>query len=508
MNILLRKKGSVLVFSLIVLSIVLSAALSVAVVNVSNRKSAGSTGQSVQSFQVADSGVELMLKKIYRDDTNVALSNLGTVCTDGVVSMSVSGGEVKVSFVDNTNTQVTDCNSTTWRETLAKIKVEGTSAGTTRVIETSVSALSNMAWGSNASGQLGDSTTGTDRLRPVSTRGLSNWKSISAANGANGAHVLAIKADGTLWAWGLNDYGQLGDGTTTNRASPVRIGTDNTWKSVSAGEFHSFGIKTDDSLWAWGRGSDHRLGTGNASRSDTPVRIAYDNSGGGDCVNNCPAGWKMVSAGSNFSLAIGTDDSLWSWGNTDTNRLGHSEDGHKPAQVTGGGSWKMVSAGDQHSLGIKSTNELFAWGSREYGKLGDGSSSGSASSPTPIQAGTTWQSISAGYNHSLGVRMDGTLWAWGRNIHGQLGFAEDSDPHPSPLQIGASEDWKFVSAGNAHCLALKTNGANQELWSWGQNFNGQVGDNSRTSPHPTLFQVPGNWKIVEAGSTFSTAVRY
>ena len=139
-------KGSVLVFSLIVLSIVLSivlfAALSVAVVNVSNRKSAGSTGQSVQSFQVADSGVELMLKKIYKDPTNVALSSLGTACTSGVVSTSVSGGLVRVSFFDDANAQVTDCASTTWRESLAKIKVEGTSAGTTRVIETAVAAAS------------------------------------------------------------------------------------------------------------------------------------------------------------------------------------------------------------------------------------------------------------------------------------------------------------------------------------------------------------------------------
>lgn len=146
-------KGSVLVFSLIVLSIVLSAALSVAVVNVSNRKSAGSTGQSVQSFQVADSGVELMLKKIYKDPTNVALSTLGTACTGGVVSTSVSGGLVRVSFFDDTNAQVTDCTSTTWRDSLAKIKVEGTSAGTTRVIETAVAA-STCAWKTIHSGGI------------------------------------------------------------------------------------------------------------------------------------------------------------------------------------------------------------------------------------------------------------------------------------------------------------------------------------------------------------------
>jgi Tfp pilus assembly protein PilX len=140
----LKSKGSVLVFSLIVLSIVLSAALSVAVVNVSNRKSAGSTGQSVQSFQVADSGVEKALKEIYKgsytDLSTMRASITGsTVCSNGSFSFPVSGGTSTVTFFDTDNV-VIGCTESDWRNLVAKIKVEGTSAGTTRVIETAVAA--------------------------------------------------------------------------------------------------------------------------------------------------------------------------------------------------------------------------------------------------------------------------------------------------------------------------------------------------------------------------------
>ena len=183
----LKSKGSVLVFSLIVLSIVLSAALSVAVVNVSNRKSAGSTGQSVQSFQVADSGVEKTLKEIYKGsytDLNAMAGALSSSCTPGsgkFAPFNVSGGTASVTFF-NTNNQPIECTSPTWRDDVAKIKVEGTSAGTTRVIETAVAAPafnwgSCVAdWGSTAAYASGNAfTDGSGRRCIYAGPGIGAW---------------------------------------------------------------------------------------------------------------------------------------------------------------------------------------------------------------------------------------------------------------------------------------------------------------------------------------------
>ena len=182
----LKSKGSVLVFSLIVLSIVLSAALSVAVVNVSNRKSAGSTGQSVQSFQVADSGVEKALKEIYKgsytDLSTMRASITGsTACSNGSFSFPVSGGTSTVTFFDTDNA-VIGCTESDWRNLVAKIKVEGTSAGTTRVIETAVAAPafnwgSCVAdWGSTAAYASGDAfTDGSGRRCIYAGPGIGAW---------------------------------------------------------------------------------------------------------------------------------------------------------------------------------------------------------------------------------------------------------------------------------------------------------------------------------------------
>ncbi len=185
-------KGSVLVFSLIVLSIVLSAALSVAVVNVSNRKSAGSTGQSVQSFQVADSGVEKALKEIYKGShanlsalqvaiTGVSPTLPATSCSAGSFSFLVSGGISTVTFFD-TNNAVIGCTESDWRNLVAKIKVEGTSAGTTRVIETAIAAPafnwgSCVAdWGSTAAYASGNAfTDGSGRRCIYAGPGIGAW---------------------------------------------------------------------------------------------------------------------------------------------------------------------------------------------------------------------------------------------------------------------------------------------------------------------------------------------
>ena len=162
------------------------------------------------------------------------------------------------------------------------------------------------AWGNNASGWLGD---GTRTWRPVPTRiGTdTNWASLSA--GSN--HTVATKTDGSLWAWGNNFNGQLGDDTTTNRNVPTRIGTDTNWAFVSAGSYHTVAIKTDGSLWAWGYNRYGHLGDGTTTDRLVPTRIGTDTN------------WASLSAGSeNHTVATKTDGSLWAWGDNTSGQLG------------------------------------------------------------------------------------------------------------------------------------------------------------------------------------------
>jgi alpha-tubulin suppressor-like RCC1 family protein len=155
------------------------------------------------------------------------------------------------------------------------------------------------AWGNNENGQLGVSTSPSYPIRKEPTRvGTdSDWAQISIGN----SYSLALKTDGSLWAWGLNG-GWLGDGTRTTRWVPTRIGTDTDWKSISVGQSHVVALKTDGSLWAWGKNEYGQLGDGTTTTRLVPTRIGTDNN------------WKMASAGAYHTLALRQDGKLWGWG--------------------------------------------------------------------------------------------------------------------------------------------------------------------------------------------------
>ncbi|MDP2647071.1 MAG: DUF1566 domain-containing protein [Desulfobacterales bacterium] len=318
------------------------------------------------------------------------------------------------------------------------------------------------AWGENAAGQLGDGSV-NNRNSPVQVGMDTKW--VSVASG--GIHSLAIKSDGTLWAWGDNGSGQLGDGTTERQGAPIQVGADTDWVAIAAGDYYSIALKSNGTLWAWGDNYSGQLGDGTTTDKSSPVKIGTDTN------------WVTVTTGGQtmfvHTLALKSDGSLWAWGENGSSQLGDGTTTNKnsPVQIGGSTDWVAIAAGHDHSLGLKSDGSLWAWGVNGSGQLGDGTII-TKNSPVKIGTGTDWVAIAAGVNHSHALKSDGSLWAWGTNEFNRLGDGTSTQQN-TPSQIGTNTTWAAISAGRSHAFALKADGA---LWGWGLNMSGQVGINN------------------------------
>ena len=349
-------------------------------------------------------------------------------------------------------------------------------------------------WGLNSSGQLGDGTT-SNRLSPVTTvTGGTNWKQVTA-NGYG--HMAAIKTDGTLWTWGYNSFGILGDGTTTNRSSPgTTAGGGTNWKQVSSGFYHSAAIKTDGTLWTWGYNFTGRLGDGTTTNRSSPGTTA----GGG-------TNWKQVTCAYYNTAAIKTDGTLWTWGHNNFGQLGDGTAAgrNSPGTVAGGGTnWKQVAGGYMHITAIKTDGTLWTWGNNSNGALGDGTTTSRSSPGTTASGGTNWKQIAGGNAYTSAIKTDGTLWMWGGNSSGQLGDGTTTNRSSPGTTAGSGTNWKQVSCGNSYTAAIKTDGT---LWTWGINTQGQLGDGTTTSRRSPVTVAGGgtNWKQV-SGYDFTAAI--
>ena len=401
------------------------------------------------------------------------------------------------------------------------------------------------SWGRNTDFMLGiGSTASITRSSPVQVGSDSTWKSVKAGS----SHVLALKEDGSLWTWGNGASGRLGLGNTVSRSAPARIGLLSDWSSIATGATQSLAIKTDGSLWAWGSGQDGQLGLGDTINRSSPVRVGS------------LSDWLSVSGGFIFSLAIKTDGTLWAWGDGNEGRLGtgNSTDRSSPVQVGLLSDWLSIDSGNGHSLAIKTDGTLWAWGNNTtWGALGDGTVN-NRSSPVPIGSGSTWKYASAAYRHSVAIRSDGVMWAWGNNAGARLGasimpyirspiaiandqswdknkafacgtnsfFAINSDSklvvlgynglgnlglgdtvnRSSPVLVN-NDSWSHVSSWD-HTLAIKTDGT---LWAWGEVSFGKTGVNSpgnfieRSSP--IQVGLLSDWASVSAGDNHSLAIK-
>jgi alpha-tubulin suppressor-like RCC1 family protein len=351
-------------------------------------------------------------------------------------------------------------------------------------------------WGNNGLGELGDNSR-THRSSPVQTVSAgTNWKQV--AGGGN--HTAAIKTDGTLWLWGSNFFGRLGDNTQTDRSSPVQtVSAGTNWKQVACGGTHTAAIKTDGTLWTWGRNYNGRLGDNTTTDTTSPVQTV-----------SAGTNWKQVACGGNHTAAIKTDGTLWTWGRNTNGQLGDNSLTHRssPVQtVSGGTNWKQVAGGDSHTAAVKTDGTLWMWGGNSYGQLGDNSLTHRSSPVQTVSAGTNWKFVASGYYaHTAAIKTDGTLWTWGRNNFGQLG--DNSLTHrSSPVQtVSGGANWKQVSCGRFYTTTIKTDGT---LWTWGRNSYGQLGDNTttgRSSPVQTV-SAGTNWKLVACGTYFTVSIR-
>ncbi|MFT3794444.1 T9SS type A sorting domain-containing protein [Flavobacterium sp.] len=306
---------------------------------------------------------------------------------------------------------------------------------------------------------------------------------VKMSNGDN--HTLAIKADGSLWGWGLNDEYQLGLGVTGNKNTPQRIGIANNWVAVAASAYHSLALKSDGTLWAWGQNNGGQLGINSTTAAMVPTQVGTANN------------WAKIATGGEISMAIKTDGTLWVWGN---GVLGFG-DFHTflvPTQL-GTATYKEVSTGGGHTLAIRTNNTLWAWGWNNLGSVGINNTSTTVVY-TPTAIGTaSWKYVEANQAVSYAIKTDGTLWAWGVNEQGQLGLGTTASAN-APTQIGTSNLWSKIQYGIGSTMAIRTDGS---LWGWGSNTQGQLGTGDvNFRPTPVRIGFANDWTEAGGGDRY------
>jgi len=333
------------------------------------------------------------------------------------------------------------------------------------------------AWGYNQYGQIGDGTT---TQRPLAVR-------VPLANVAifdgGGSHSLAVLTDGTVRAWGYNGAGQLGDTTLVNRAAPITVtgaggigsltGVATAPGSIAAGWYHSLAVKTDGTVWAWGFNDKGQLGNGSNATSRAPVQVRGP--GGVGFLTNVVA----VTAGVDHSLALRADGTVWAWGNNNKGQLGDATTTNRtfPVQVldtTGSGNLTAIaslSAGASHSVAVTTGGTVFAWGSNLYGQLGNGRPEDSFL-PRAVSGLPAISSIAAGNVHTLARTSAGGVWSWGNNFFGQLGDSTKVDRR-TPVQVRNLPTTTAIAAGDGFSLALRND---RLVASWGHDLFGSLGD--------------------------------
>jgi alpha-tubulin suppressor-like RCC1 family protein len=423
-------------------------------------------------------------------------------------------------------------------------------------------SLSGTTAGQSVALEIDNPTNAPISLNDVFVRSLAGIASgsISLSN----LYSKTYQLNGSLWSWGDNGNGQLGNGTNIRVSSPIQVGSLTTWNKISYRRTTTFSTRTDGTLWGWGNGVFGLLNLFTISFNTTDVAVSGGASiGGGStystadydtqplldygCPNNNVAvgqfirqngalwvsgtnnwgqlgigtttnisspvqvgaltNWKQLSCGYNSSLALKTDGTIWSWGNNGSGQLGSGTtlSRSSPVQIGALTNWKQIATAGSASFAINTSGQLYSWGANGSGQLGSGTTL-SRSSPVQIGALTNWKQISgSSIGFAVASKTDGTIWSWGYNANGQLGTGNVAN-YSSPVQIGTLTNWNKVNAGFLTFLSIKTDGT---LWGCGYNGASRLLVNSTASNLSSPIQVSSltNWKQISCGGYHWCAVK-
>lgn len=340
-----------------------------------------------------------------------------------------------------------------------------------------------------------------------------SWTSVRTSRNT----TCAIAQDGTLWCWGTNTYGQVGDFTFTGpraplqvgsssaytrfdppfdrRPFPVQVGTDTDWVDLAPAQNYTCARKRNGSLWCWGHNADGELGEPIGTAHNAPVEVT---------TSTVP--WRSVTRSYNFTCAVRDDGTVWCWGNNGSGQLadGTTERRTSPFRVLPGQNWSSVSVGSRHACALRADGVVTCWGNNRFAQLAR-TATDAALVPAPVASpnGAPWIEVRAGFEHTCGRTEDRRLWCWGRNNTGRLGVGTFQG-RDTPTQVGRDADWDSVAPGIFGTCGTR----NGELWCWGENGHGELGDGTRSDarPFPVRVGVESEWRDVTVGHQHTCAV--
>jgi alpha-tubulin suppressor-like RCC1 family protein len=351
-------------------------------------------------------------------------------------------------------------------------------------------------WGSNLNGEIGDVTDGiTPQLDPVPVPG-DHWARVVATTSST---ACALKDDHSLWCWGDNPS-TIGDGNQADQSLPETELSSSAWSAAATGNSTCAINNGDQSLSCWGPNTYGELGIGRAPGTGgtaTPQVI------------NADKDWTSLCAGQRHTCAIKSGGTLWCWGDDAAGQLGQPSSSTSPSLVNLDTDWSTLACGDLHTCAVKTNGTLWCWGSNSKGQIGTATSLGSfVTSPSQVGTGTNWSSVSAGSAFTCAIPTDHTLWCWGDNAVGELGHGASPAASSSPLQVGAGNSWTTVSASGTNACGLQTD---QSLWCWGSNTGtggtGMLGSGDTAAETTPISVSGGSWSSVAVGAGQTCATR-